>query len=94
MYSVLIFSEIYTFLFFLCKIRKKYILDEMDPRNAPRMAYWLSSLLQSDLIENYVKGQIERKYEILYLASAGVDDSKRIIEDLKIKGKLIIESVR
>ena len=64
----------------------------MDPRNAPRMAYWLSSLLQSDLIENYVQGQIERKYEILYLASSGVDDSKRIIEDMKIKGDQIVES--
>jgi len=74
----------------------KYVLDQMDPRNAPRMAYWLSSLLQSDLIENYVQGQIERKYEILYLASSGVDDSKRIMEDMKIKdpSKSIILSDR
>ena len=64
----------------------RYLLDEMDARNAPRMAFWLSTLFQTDTIEDIIGERINRDEEMFYYASSGVDNSKTILAEMKCEG--------
>jgi len=66
----------------------RYLLDEMDARNAPRMAFWLSTLFQTDTIEDIIGERINRDEEMFYYASSGVDNSKTILAEMKCEDPL------
>ena len=65
----------------------RYLLEQMDARNAPRMAFWLSTLFQTDKIEDLVgEARIPRDEEMFYFASVSIENSKTVLEEMKFNG--------
>ena len=78
----------------ILRFKYKHLLEEMDQRNSHRMAVFLTSLYQSDLVQDALASdkKISKDDEFWYNGAMGTHDAETILRGLICKGSPFLMS--